>query len=188
MPLLPCHSGLRDVVCCEQKHIDHFPPHNNFPAQSLHFRFGSVAPCPTLKSNVTASTPRTRYGQLAKLYPTGFSCYIQSAYKSKQSFLRSLEEISYADFSARTLFTIILLPTPFRHVYFAKPSCHPARISRQPFPVAYRRFIYVYCTPVKFAAQPDCRPPASYFPEDTTVNPGNLQYNKTAETQAAPGL
>lgn len=107
MPLFPCHSGLRDVVCCEQKHIDHFPPHNNFPAQSLHFRFGSVAPCPTLKSGVTASTPRTRYGQLAKLYPTGFSCYIQSAYKSKQSFFRSLEEISYADFSARTLLTII---------------------------------------------------------------------------------
>ena len=110
MPLLPCHSGLRDIVCCEQKHIDHFPPHNNFPAQSLHFRFGSVAPCPTLKSNVTASTPRTRYGQLAKLYPTGFSYYIQSAYKSKQSFLRTLEEISYADFSARTLF--VLYPVP----------------------------------------------------------------------------
>jgi len=106
MPLLPCHSGLRDVVCCEQKHIDHFPPHNNFPAQSLHFRFGSVAPCPTLKSDVTASTPRTRYRRLAKPYLTGFSCYIQSAYKSKQSFLRTLEEISYADFSARTLFLL----------------------------------------------------------------------------------
>ena len=54
---------------------------------SLHSRFGSVAPCPTLKSDVTASTPRTRYGRLARPYPTGFSCYIQSAYKSKQSFL-----------------------------------------------------------------------------------------------------
>ena len=91
------------VVCCDYKHIDHIQPHNNFPAQSLHFRFGSVAPCPTLKSNVTASTPRTRYGQMASPYPTRFSCYIQSAYKSKQSFLRSLEEISYADFSARTI-------------------------------------------------------------------------------------
>ena len=62
----------------------HFRPHNNFPAQSLHFRFGSVAPCSTLKSGVTASTPRTRYGQLARPYLTGFSCYMQSAYKSKQ--------------------------------------------------------------------------------------------------------
>lgn len=95
------------VVCCDYKHIDHIQPHNNFPAQSLHFRFGSVAPCPTLKSNVTASTPRTRYGQMASPYPTRFSCYIQSAYKSKQSFLRSLEEISYADFSARTICPII---------------------------------------------------------------------------------
>ena len=103
MFLYPCHSGYRNIVCCENEHIDHFQPHNNFPAQSLHFRFGSVAPCPTLKSGVTASTPRTRYEQLARPYPTGFSCYIQSAYKSKQSFLRSLEEISYADFSARTI-------------------------------------------------------------------------------------
>ena len=107
MFLLPRHNSHRNVACCENKHIDHFQPHNNFPAQSLHFRFGSVAPCPTLKSNVTASTPRTRYGQMASPYPTGFSCYIQSAYKSKQSFLRSLEEISYADFSARTIFCII---------------------------------------------------------------------------------
>ena len=96
------------VVCCDYKHIDHIQPHNNFPAQSLHFRFGSVAPCPTLKSNVTASTPRTRYGQMASPYPTRFSCYIQSAYKSKQSFLRSLEEISYADFSARTIILLYL--------------------------------------------------------------------------------
>ncbi len=111
MPLLPCHNGCRDVVCCGYKHIDHFQPHNNFPAQSLHFRFGSVAPYPTLKSGVTASIPRTRYRQLARLYLTGFPCYIQSAYKSKQSFLRSLKEISYADFSARTAF--ILYPISF---------------------------------------------------------------------------
>ncbi len=102
MPLYPRQSGYRDVVCCVTKHIDHFQPHNNFPAQSLHFRFGSVAPCPTLKSDVTASIPRTRYRRLARPCLTGFSCYIQSAYKSKQSFFRSLEEISYADFSART--------------------------------------------------------------------------------------
>ena len=92
-----------DVVCNVIERFDHFRPHNHFPAQSLHFRFGSVAPCPTLKSNVTVLTPRTRYRQLAKPYPAGFSCYIQSAYKSKQGFLCSLEEISYADFSARTI-------------------------------------------------------------------------------------
>ena len=110
MFLFPCHSGYRNVVCCEYKHIDHFQPHNNFPAQSLHFRFGSVAPCPTLKSDVTVSTPRTRYRRLARPYPTGFSCYIQSAYKSKQSFLRSPEEISLADFSARTIFPLYFFP------------------------------------------------------------------------------
>lgn len=94
MFLFPCHSGYRNIVCYEYKHIDHFQPHNYFPAQSLHFRFGSVAPCPTLKSDVTASTPRTRYRRLAKPYLTGFSCCTQSAYKSKQSSLCSLEEIS----------------------------------------------------------------------------------------------
>ena len=108
MFLFPCHSGYRNIVCYEYKHIDHFQPHNYFPAQSLHFRFGSVAPCPTLKSDVTASTPRTRYRRLAKPYLTGFSCCTQSAYKSKQSSLCSLEEISYADFSARTINKILL--------------------------------------------------------------------------------
>ena len=34
----------------------------------------------------------------------------------------------------------------------------------------------LYCTPVEFAVQPDCRPPARYFPEGITVNPGGLQY------------
>ncbi len=37
-------------------------------------------------------------------------------------------------------------------------------------------FCYLYCAPVKFAVQPDCRPPAKYFPGDTTVNSGGLQY------------
>ena len=113
MPLYPCLIGYNSIVCCGIEHIDHFQPHTNFPAQSLHFRFGSVAPCPTLKPNVTISVPRTRYRRLARPYPTGFSCYIQSAYKSKQSFLRSPEEISLADFSARTIFELykkLLLP------------------------------------------------------------------------------
>ncbi len=34
----------------------------------------------------------------------------------------------------------------------------------------------LYCTPVEFAVQPDCRPPARYFPGGITVNPGGLQY------------
>ena len=72
MPLYPCLIGYNSIVCCGIEHIDHFQPHTNFPAQSLHFRFGSVAPCPTLKPNVTASTPRTRYRRLARPYLIGF--------------------------------------------------------------------------------------------------------------------
>ena len=83
----PHHIGHGNVVCCEQYHIDHFQPHNNFPAQSLHFRFGSAAPCPTLKSGVTASIPRTRYRRVVSPYLTGFSCYVLPAYKGKQHLL-----------------------------------------------------------------------------------------------------
>jgi hypothetical protein len=132
MFLFPCHSGYRNVVCCKYKHIDHFQPHNNFPAQSFHFRFGSVAPCPTLKSDVTVSTPRTRYRRLARPYPTGFSCYIQSAYKSKQSFLRSPEEISLADFSARTIFEL----------YKKLPTGSCPELSRSPRYVEYNYIRY----------------------------------------------
>ena len=39
----------------------------------------------------------------------------------------------------------------------------------------------LYCAPVKFAVQPDCRPSAKYFPGDTTVNPGGLQYKTAAQ-------
>ena len=45
----------------------------------------------------------------------------------------------------------------------------------------------LYCTPIEFAVQPDCRPPARYFPEGITVNPGGLQY-KEEENMAAEGL
>lgn len=72
-PLFPHQIGYNDIVCCVRKHIDHFQPHNYFPAQSLHFHFGSVAPCPTLKPGVTASAPRTRYRRLARPYLIGFS-------------------------------------------------------------------------------------------------------------------
>ena len=38
-------------------------------------------------------------------------------------------------------------------------------------------WLYIlYCAPVEFAVQPDCRPPARYFPGGITVNPGGLQY------------
>ena len=72
MPLCPHHSGHNGIVCCDHNHIDHYQPHNNFPAQSLHFRFGSVAPCPTLNPDVTASAPRTRYRRLVRPYLIGF--------------------------------------------------------------------------------------------------------------------
>ena len=84
MPQRPHHSGRRSVACCQQENIGHFQPHNNFPAQSLHFRSGSVFPCPTLKSGVTASTPRTQYGRLVRPYPVRFSHSISSAYQYKQ--------------------------------------------------------------------------------------------------------
>jgi len=32
----------------------------------------------------------------------------------------------------------------------------------------------LYRTPIKFAVQSDCRPPAKYFPRGITVNPGGL--------------
>ena len=103
MPLYPCLIGYNSIVCCGIEHIDHFQPHTNFPAQSLHFRFGSVAPCPTLKPNVTISVPRTRYRRLARPYLIGFFPIVWlSAYQSLQNFFRSLGEISYADFTART--------------------------------------------------------------------------------------
>ncbi len=42
---------------------------------------------------------------------------------------------------------------------------------------------YLYCAPVEFAVQPDCRPPARYFPGGITVNPGGLQYSNTKWTK-----
>ena len=66
--------GQADVVCCQYKNIDQIPLNNHFPAQSLRLRYGSAAPCPTLRAGVTTSLPRTRYGRLAKPYPTGLPC------------------------------------------------------------------------------------------------------------------
>ena len=73
MPLFPRHIGHKGVACCVCKRIGHFLPYIYFPAQSLHFRFGSVAPCPTLKPDVTVSVPRTRYRRLVRPYLIGFS-------------------------------------------------------------------------------------------------------------------
>ena len=61
-------------------------------SQLNHFTFVSALLFPILRLNLALplqSIPRTRYRRLAKPYPTGFSCYIQSAYKSKQNFLSS---------------------------------------------------------------------------------------------------
>lgn len=66
--------GQSDVVCCQKQNIDQIPLYNYFPAQSLRLRYGSAAPCPTLRTNVTTSFPRTRYGRMAFPYPTGLSC------------------------------------------------------------------------------------------------------------------
>ena len=73
----------RSVRCClllVQKHRP-VPTFNYFPAQSLHFRYGSAAPYPTLRADVTTLLPRTRYGRLATPYPTGLPCCVLPAYK-----------------------------------------------------------------------------------------------------------
>ena len=66
--------GQWGIVCYQKDGIDQFPLNNDFPAQSLHLRYGSAAPCPTLKAYVTSSLPRTWYGRLATPYPTGLPC------------------------------------------------------------------------------------------------------------------
>ena len=68
------YIGQSDIVCCRIKNIDQIPLNNYVPAQSLRLRYGSAAPCPTLRTDVTISFPRTRYGRMAIPYPTGLSC------------------------------------------------------------------------------------------------------------------
>ena len=84
----------------------YFQPHTKFPAQSLHLCFGSVAPCPTLKPDVTISIPRTRYRRLARPYLIGFSyCMIISLPKTlsgvKSSLFLSEHNHLYADSSSQ---------------------------------------------------------------------------------------
>lgn len=81
VPCYPRHFGQHSVVCCQHKNIDQVPLNNYFPAQSLHLSYGSAAPCPTLRADVTTSLPRTRYGRLAIPYPTGLPCCVLPAYK-----------------------------------------------------------------------------------------------------------
>lgn len=100
LPCCPRHLGQHSVVCCQQENIDQIPLNNYFPAQSLHLRYGSAAPCPTLRANVTTSLPRTRYGRLAIPYPTGLPCCVLPAYKDCS---RSQWKTAFAVFSVRTL-------------------------------------------------------------------------------------
>ena len=91
----------RSVRCClllVQKHRP-VPTFNYFPAQSLHFRYGSAAPYPTLRADVTTLLPRTRYGRLATPYPTGLPCCVLPAYKDCS---RSQWKTACAVFSVRT--------------------------------------------------------------------------------------
>jgi len=55
-------------------------------------------------------------------------------------------------------------------------------------PLKVKMVCDLYCVPVKFAVQPDCRPPAKYFPGDITVNPGGLQYINTGISQIGDSM
>ncbi len=77
-------SPYRLTQCCLLPPRWHRPlhPYNYFVAQSLQLPLSArLAPCPTLKPNVTASAPRTRYRLLVRLYRIGFPYYVSLAYK-----------------------------------------------------------------------------------------------------------
>lgn len=97
MPLFPRPIGHKGVVCCVCKRIDHFQPYIYFPAQSLHFRFGSVAPCPTSKPDVAVSVPRTRYRRLVRPYLIGFSYCIVISLPKLAEFLPLALYLVYHD-------------------------------------------------------------------------------------------
>ena len=125
----------RSVRCClllVQKHRP-VPTFNYFPAQSLHFRYGSAAPYPTLRADVTTLLPRTRYGRLATPYPTGLPCCVLPAYKDCS---RSQWKTAYAVFSVRTITSIVLL-------FFINARRHPPNLilrrCRFRFDPAFRR-------------------------------------------------
>ena len=77
-------SPNRLTQCCLLPQGRHRPlhPYNSFVARSLQLPLSArLAPCPTLKPNVTASAPRTRYRLLVRLYRVGFPYYVSLAYK-----------------------------------------------------------------------------------------------------------
>ena len=122
-PLAARHSMPPSVLPATNMKASASPSGNNhFGALSLRFRSGSVAPCPTLKPNVTASAPRTRYGRMANPYPAGLrSCYTLTAYKGSRlpPFPSGKCNIYYI-FTARTIYLLyftdivsVFYPCPF---------------------------------------------------------------------------
>lgn len=92
--------GQSDIACCHTKNIGQIPLNNHFPAQSLRLRYGSAAPCPTLRVGVTASLPRTRYGRLARPYSTGLPCC--DVISLQRSLAQPVENRDNPVFTART--------------------------------------------------------------------------------------
>lgn len=117
--------GQPDVVCCQIKNIDQIPLNNHFPAQSLHLRYGSAAPCPTLRTNVTTSFPRTRYGRVANPYPTGLSCC--EVISLQRPFAQPVENRGNPIFAARTDLVLYRIPNTFMSV---KQSYHTIKTGR----------------------------------------------------------
>ena len=93
--------GQSDVVCYHKENINQIQLNNNFAAQSLHLRYSSAAPCPTLRTAVTTSFPRTRYGRMANPYPIGLSCC--EVISLQKLFAQPVEN---SVFAARTFFTL----------------------------------------------------------------------------------
>ena len=96
--------GQSDVVCYHKENINQIQLNNHFPAQSLHLRYSSAAPCPTLRTAVTTSFPRTRYGRMANPYPTGLSCC--EVISLQKLFAQPVENRDTPVFAARTFFTL----------------------------------------------------------------------------------
>ena len=73
----------------------------------------------------------------------------------------------------------------YPYVDFVPPAVFPESGSCAPLPAwIFPSVPYIYCTPVKYAVQLDCRPPARCFHEYTTVNPGGLQYKYSGAGKA----
>ena len=64
-----------------------------------------------------------------------------------------------------------------RALYLNQKYVKSYKITREEIIPDLNSMYNIYCAPVEFAVQPDCRPPARYFPGGITVNPGGLQYS-----------